>query len=365
MPVATLDERERLGMAEAAATLGITAISFWWLHWRRVMCPASGRANGSPYWHRDDLYRWAARSDVRRFVRRTPLRYWPDATKPATYLGSTVTADYVAQEWDAAVGTLVVLWPLPDRWPSPNAARAAARFPSADSLVRVGPDFGLDGPTLGPAQPGDPDPEWQDFAARWNDLARILGQPAPYWPFQLRIPHLIDEWRPGSPTVTYPARPDLDIVPLLRLMLALPPDGLAHKAVRGLAALAQHRATLSANANWESVRQLQRNRGSKISETTALAVFPSPYPEPDELDKQQESDGWHEILDRTDRLAADCVRLAAAWDGGKHFRYASIERVNPATRYGAEWLPGSLNRRNAPPSTSFSSAKAARSSSIR
>ncbi|RKT70018.1 hypothetical protein DFJ66_3259 [Saccharothrix variisporea] len=264
------------------------------------------------------------------------MRYWPTANEPATYSGATTQEHYVAQIWIAEAGTLCVVWPLPGKM-QPTAVTVAAELPEADALVRIAPDFGRDGPTVGTAQPGEAPPTWADFEALWNDLSRVLGQPAPYWPYSLRIPRLIENWAPQQTTTVYPAAPDLDIVPLLKLALALPAGSAEQRAVQHLATVAQHRATESAVQNLELVDELQRKRKSCFTRTTAVAARPLPFPEPGEMEAGVLRRGWQKILERTDQLAADCVRLAAMWDGGAHFPYASVERVNPATRYGAEW----------------------------
>jgi hypothetical protein len=73
---------------------------------------------------------------------------------------------------------------------------------SPDVLVAVDPDFELDGPTVRAINRMSPEKEYEP---EWRDLARVLGQPMPYWPFALRDPDLIEHWTPSSVTVQTPA----------------------------------------------------------------------------------------------------------------------------------------------------------------
>ncbi|MGH3783678.1 MAG: hypothetical protein ACRDRO_24415 [Pseudonocardiaceae bacterium] len=96
----------------------------------------------------------------------------------------------------------------------------AAQLPDADALVQIQSNFDIFGPRLSTAQPGELT-ERNDFGTRWADLARVLGQPVPYWPYMLRIPTLIAAWKPGASLVIYPTIPEVDTTPLLRLAATL------------------------------------------------------------------------------------------------------------------------------------------------
>lgn len=70
------------------------------------------------------------------------------------------------------------------------ATPCGCRVPDADALVDVHSTFNVFGPTLSTAQP-DNLTERTHSRMEWADLARVLGQPASYWPLMLRIPALI------------------------------------------------------------------------------------------------------------------------------------------------------------------------------
>jgi hypothetical protein len=86
--------------------------------------------------------------------------------------------------------------------------------------------------------PGPERSRWLD----WEDLARVLGQPIPYWPSTLRDAALLTRWKPGAASVTAPAVPDLDNAALLRLAAIYDADEPACRVLVNLARFAQHRA---------------------------------------------------------------------------------------------------------------------------
>lgn len=72
---------------------------------------------------------------------------------------------------------------------------------------------------------------------------------------------------------------------------------------------------------------------------TVVAAHPLPVPETDReaVSEERRHGGWLEILARTDRLAAECVRLVDRWDGCRDFPFSRPDRIDPTTEYGAEW----------------------------
>jgi len=129
--------------------------------------------------------------------------------------------DAVAQVWRTNAGTVCVVWPLPGCFEGPPPHRVAAQPRYADALVHVQSDFGNFGPRLSTAQPGNLTAR-NNSGMAWANLARVLGQPAPYWPYMLRIPSLIVAWKPGTPPETYLTLPEVGTTPLLPLA-ATPP----------------------------------------------------------------------------------------------------------------------------------------------
>ncbi|MDQ3760322.1 MAG: hypothetical protein M3460_01045 [Actinomycetota bacterium] len=237
------DDLEGIDLAGCARLLGQPRLLLWIRSKIGKFASPAGIQNGRPIWHEDDVYRWAA-STHPKLIRRIPIHCGPDAERPATYHGAREIEDAVVQTWQADSGTVCVVWPLPGR--SGGLLRhVAAQLPDADTLVRVDFDFGIDGPRLSTAQPGNLT-GWNNFGTRWADLARVLGQPVPYWPRALRISTLIAAWKPGSPPVTDPTIVEIDINSILRLAATLPEDSPAHEALIHVARVTQYRSTTSA-----------------------------------------------------------------------------------------------------------------------
>jgi hypothetical protein len=186
---------EHNDLADCATALGLP----WLLLWARskvgeFSLPA-GDNNSRPFWHEDDVYRWAAKTHPK-LIRRIPIRCWPGAKHPAIYYGAREIENATVQTWKTDSGTVCVVWSRPGLTGLP-LTDVAAQLPDADALVYVQSSFSTFGPRLSTAQP-DNLTEQTASGMTWADLARVLGQPAPYWRFMLRIPTLIAAWKPGA-----------------------------------------------------------------------------------------------------------------------------------------------------------------------
>ena len=281
------------------------------------------------------MLRWAAARSPD-MATRVPLRYWPDATKPAAYLGASEHGeDTVLMTWQAGVGRVTVLWNTLDPimvW-LPAFVR---RVDGATVLVNVEPSFGLDGPSLKAVNRATPD---EPYELVWRDLSRVLGQPVPYWPLPLRIAELILSWKPGAEPVTAPARPDLDTGALLRLASMFDSEHPTHRTLLNLARVTQSRNTASARQDLDILHEAI-NRGSGPQVPTAIAAVPMPVPDADreDLDPMVRRAGWLEVLGRSDTLSVQCVHEALSWDGGRDFPFSNPEKVDPTQGPGAEWV---------------------------
>jgi hypothetical protein len=304
--------------------------------------PAPAGEDGASYWLDRDVFVWAAAQGPL-LASRVPLRYWPQAGEPAEFLGSTRVAarygaDDVALRWAAGPGTVAVIW-RPDG-PIMMSLRDLMDDIDAKVLVGVDPDFGIWGPgvrSLNRARHGKDDP------LSWPDLARVLGQPMPYWPYALRDPDLIEVWQPGAPTITAPARPDLDSVPLLRMAAMFDPGHATHQTLMNLVRVDQERATRSAVQDLEIASECTQRWTDRHDEAiTVTAAQPLVIGDLDvdaaDIQASTRRIGWLELLPRTDTLSWECVRQALAWDGGRHFPFSSPEEVDPDCPHGREWI---------------------------
>ncbi|HKR50547.1 MAG TPA: hypothetical protein VJT72_13420 [Pseudonocardiaceae bacterium] len=122
------DDPEGLDLAGCATLLGQPRLLLWiWSKVGKFASPA-GTKNSRPFWHEDDVYRWAARTHPE-LIRRIPIRCWPDAEHPATYHGAREIEDAVIQTWKADSGTVCVIWSRPEL-NELSLPHVAAEFPT-------------------------------------------------------------------------------------------------------------------------------------------------------------------------------------------------------------------------------------------
>ncbi len=295
-----------------------------------VRCAAGQDARGRPYWQMEDVYRWAART-LPGICSRIPVTFWPQATAPARYLGTSASGTSAAAlGWATDWGDLWVAWDYPSRLDETLAA-ALSKFPSAAAITAIGGDFGHTGPAvwaLLPASANRP-----KYEMPWRILSTVLGQPVPYWPFPLRIPELIQAWRPGVVPAVAAARPVLDICPMLRLASVMEEGSPAQRTLVNFAQTVQSRATGDATSDLEMLQGIIRPGTTVIAATPLEAQDVSP----EDLDESVRRAGWLEILARRDNLAALCARQLIMWDGGSDFPSSNPESVASGSRHGQEW----------------------------
>ncbi|MFI6458485.1 transporter substrate-binding domain-containing protein [Streptosporangium amethystogenes] len=310
-------EPEQLSMAKCAKLLNVP-----WRHVRRMIKrgvfaqPAGHDSAGQPYWHRRSLYAWAAAD--RDLLGRVPLHHWRPPTAQARYLGAETIEDRAtALGWHTAAGPVWMLW----HWDFDAATyerdltELAKHLPGAAAITMVGGDYGADGPALFgvlPAAPARP-----VYEMPWPALSNVIGMPAPFWPRRLRIPDLMNAWRPGHTPVVAAAVPDLDPTPMLRLAVIVDEDSPAQQTLLNLVQTWQHRATMEATSD---LKVLEKHT---TAATTTVAATPLAVPavEKNDLAPDIRRAGWLEILARTDDLALTCIRQARQCDADEDFPY--------------------------------------------
>jgi predicted DNA-binding transcriptional regulator AlpA len=320
----------RLGTADIARLLGVSRPRVWQLRQQPGFPKPAGEEGGREYWYESTILRWAAGAG-RTMARRAPLLYRPAASEHAArYEGSTVIAGYMVLSWDSSLGRVCLLYPPPGHAWTP-AERLVELVPGAAVAVMVRFDYDPWGPNL---EAVDLDAPERRYKPRWTDLARILGAPAPWWPFELRKPDEMLRWAPGHPPVVTQAVPDPDTGPLVQQ--AFEESDISTKTtLQHLARTIQQRATESAVAAIDLIDTLADR------EAIALAATPAPTLPPDDEEPPEHvrRDGWTQILRRGDTMAARCVAIALAWDGGRDLPFATLTEIHPALDpLAAEWV---------------------------
>ncbi|WP_329431133.1 hypothetical protein OG339_47195 (plasmid) [Streptosporangium sp. NBC_01495] len=312
-----------LGTSDIARLLGISRPRVWQLRKDPTFPEPMGRDDhGREYWDETDILRWAAttRKDL---AAKAPLLWRPTSGQQAPLLGVATVDRYAIVLWDSEVGRIGQVYAqggLPAIGPEEVLRELLARL-SADTLI--GQDAGhFDrwGPDLRAVDAFAPDRIYQP---RWEDLARVLGTPAPYWPSGLIQPEEMARWRPGMPPPAVPPRhPELDTGPLDRLHRDQP-NTPAGRTVLHLAREIDAQTVKSAKLN---IKVLDKGVDRQFIALAATVLEPAPF---DELDEVTQRAGWRDILDRADSLARECVLLAADWDGGRYFPFSTFHTLRP------------------------------------
>lgn len=291
---------------------------------------ASARDGTQYLWAAADVYRWAAVM-LPEIAGRIPATFWMRASGPAPYLGTErLGGSAVALGWETQLGELWLVWDYPTD-ASSTLADAAAALRSASAVALVGGDFGRTGPSVWGVLPAAPSARRYEIG--WSELSGILGQPVPYWPAPLRIPEVVENWRPGSAAAIAAAIPDPDPYPLLRLAALTEPGGPAQQTLVNLALTWQARATSYAR------RELEVAHERAEPGTLAVAATPleTPAASTEDLEEAVRRAGWLEILGRRDYLAALCVRQMMQWDGGSDFPASTPAHIDLASPHAQEW----------------------------
>lgn len=320
----------RLVIVEVAQLLGVSRPRVWQLRKQESFPAPSGKDGGKEWWWEGSILRWAANAG-RDLAQRAPLLYRPvTAGAVADFDGGQVVDGHVILSWASELGRISVAYP-PANNGQGDLRRIQQALPATDCLLMVTPFIDTQGIEIAAVDASEPQRRYQADA---EDILRILGGPIPWWASELRRPSEMLRWRPGADPMKVLAIPDADTLPWLQLAEDVPEDSAERTALRHLAHTVQDRATTTAaNDN----KLTEENGGAAVS--VAAVPLLSERPETEEPDELTLRAGWTRILERTDRLAAQCVREVWAWDGGEFFPFNGI--VDVRLREGGvsqEWV---------------------------
>lgn len=271
----------------------------------------------------------------------------PTAQEPARFLGSEKLHRHVLFTWELATGAIVGLLHDGEQFSSPPRW-AAHEHPELRYAVSTRSIEDSTGPELfdlaSPKRSGE-------FAGRsWRELARVLGQPVPYWPRGTRYPDRMLDWRPGSPRLIVPVLPWLDRDPLLQLAAHLP-EGSTLRRLLELNYSAHLRGEAQGSRSFvgwitgdpEFNDAHHPHSPHKLTEreialpAVARHVAEPPSPRDAGITTTAERAAWLELLDFDDVLAEDVVRLCS--DTLTYFPWAFRETITTEHGFaGREWI---------------------------
>ncbi|MGI5330919.1 helix-turn-helix transcriptional regulator [Actinomadura nitritigenes] len=313
---------EPLGTSDIALLLGISRPRVWQLRKDAAFPEPAGRdAQGREYWCEASILRWAA-SARKNLADKAPLLWRPTSGQAAPYLGLAMVDGHAVMTWDAELGRIGLVY-APAGLPIDRTGKVLQnllRRANADVLVaQDAGQFTTWGPDLRAVDAAAPE---RIYSPRWEDLARAIGAPAPFWPTGLIQPEAMARWTPGTPPLDLtPRHPELDTAPLLRLHSTSPDDSTAARATLHLARAIDAQAAQAARVDIG----LLNKSGDRQHIALAATVLEGPHA--DDPDEAVLRDGWSQILTRTDMLAHDCVELASQWDGGRYFPFSVTTRL--------------------------------------
>ncbi|MBD3135110.1 helix-turn-helix transcriptional regulator [Microbispora bryophytorum] len=324
-----------LDKKEICTLLNISRPHLWRLRKEPGFPEPVERSGAREYWSQVAILRWAAMVG-RHLAARVPFLYWPVPVNPAPYGGARVIDGYTVLSWDAEFGRLSFVYPpLMGGWVSLNEL-AADVVSDAAAIVVLRPDWRVSkGPNLDALDLAEP---YGPYRVLWEDLARVLGMPVPYWPINMRNPQEMLRWRPGIETVCAQAQHELNAGPLFQLAAAYSDDHPTSRTLRELAHIIVHRAFVEADRNLEYWSDYER----PVARDVVFAAKPLPMPDPHEnpLPQDVRESGWAEVFQREDTLAEQCVSAALQWNGGKHFPFSGVVHLEPEDEGSAvrvEW----------------------------
>lgn len=276
----------------------------------------------------------------------TLIEQWPAASTAATYLCAAEDRRYhrflctqvtamVVQDWQRPDGaTVAFCWPMPEM--DTRLVDIADRFPGRDAYVLVnGGLWGLRTPELRATTGQHPG---RDEEVEWSAVATVLGQSLPFWPFSLRIPQLILGWQPGDEPVRYPPELSINVdeTVLLRMATLYPSGHAVHRTLINAVQAAQH-----GDASDERLlhERLVDGRTSNHHIHLAAELVETPEVNLDDLPEHERRNAWRQILERSDKLAVDCVHNTADIPASVRADFPHIYTITiPRSQHGKEFL---------------------------
>jgi hypothetical protein len=267
-----------------------------------------------------------------------PLKEMPGADKPVEFLGAKTyeqVKGFVFLLWGTRAGVLAAAYPTTGERAWSHAGWVSEFEPGIRCVIEVA-DQGFQAPD-GP----DVYDRCSETGGRhlWREYARVIGQPAPYWPWYLNHRELIEAWRPGNDVVTALPEMDPDMTPLLRLAALYEYGSPTHRVLmhyyfKGLWDSASgHRIVTEAFGEIGF-----RNLDNKLIQAARAVDVPEP-PDMDDLNDSALRAVMSGILERHDTLAVEVIDRFSSWGAVSYLPFSRTARyrVGESTIL-AEWL---------------------------
>ncbi|MGH3627253.1 MAG: hypothetical protein ACRDRL_07420, partial [Sciscionella sp.] len=303
--------------SEIQALLGLSRFRWWQLRSGKGFPSAStpGRDPGLLRWDVEYTLAYVARS-FPHLTNRVPHLWRPAPPGAAASLEAAYERDgYFMHLWRTPGTVLCAIYPCGERVGHPrDLKQLLSALPHApETTVFVTDAYGLFGPELVATDTALPS---RRYAVTWESLKEHLHVDAPWWLRPLRRPEQMAAWRPGSSAAIYETASSLDIAPLLELADAEARDSPARIAALALAAAVRDRTIMSADIDLEIITSPPGRLKGLFPAARPMRTGYKAYAEiPESLLRE----GWGLILNRADKLAFACTKLALQWDVGEHF----------------------------------------------
>ncbi|WP_370424231.1 hypothetical protein AB8O64_36355 (plasmid) [Streptomyces sp. QH1-20] len=269
---------------------------------------------------------------------------------PAQFAKTEVVGegDWVVLRWDTALGGIGLAYWLRDSNGQPKsvaralAARHGEHLGKVYCAVAIGrAAWNLTGPELAACDISPDGRTSTTYHPTWEDLERLLGVKAPYWPATLRDVDAITAWQPGAAPAQVPACHVVNPTAALTELAAAEPDGSPAAAVCWwLAREIRRRDYAQATRAIADISEAAAEGGD--SAHLVLGAVPAPYlrdeheePEPEETVRRA---GWLSITARRDTLAYRAAQAVWRYDGGDDWHAGELVHVRPTVcQIAAEW----------------------------
>ncbi|MEV6461540.1 hypothetical protein AB0M66_23260 [Streptomyces albidoflavus] len=264
---------------------------------------------------------------------------------PASFLGTEFVGAFAVQTWETDSGNLALIHPLTATSGTTTAYRALRQHHGENLAGQyaclVIPQIRTQ--VIHPYTPSllarDTTGHTDEYETSWQQLALVLGQPAPYWFHQLRDRDALSGWHPGAPPALVPAADIATPVAALTELAADEPTGSPAAAVCWhLARDVRRRGHRGVSHNIDELRKEASAGGDAAYLVLGAVPAPLHRPDPEEPSEMVRRAGWLTITERRDVLAHRVADFAQSWDAGADWHTGAVTELDPDTCSTArEW----------------------------